>query len=303
MAIPESQLETWSNRGAITTSASTYETIKGCLENDDEAGYGDKSYQIFLQGSYGNHTNIYRESDVDVVIRLDSVYYRDLTELSTQETALYNSVRSGATYTYDQYKSDVTDALVRSFGSDVEAGTKAVHIKPNGNRRSSDVICACQFRRYLRFQTGADNEFIAGICFFKSDDSRVVNYPRQHAANGIAKNQATESMFKPLVRIFKNMRTRLVDEDLIADGPAPSYFIEGLLYNVPDEHFIKPTYGDAFVACLNWLNSTNAATRHQFVCANRQYYLLRGPSDVMWSSQNCEVFLAALVNFWNGWGR
>jgi hypothetical protein len=303
MAIPESQLETWSNRGAVTTSASTYETIRGCLENDDGEGYAGKSYQIFLQGSYGNHTNIYRESDVDVVIRLDSVYYRDVSELSIQETALYNSVRSGATYTYDQYKADVTNSLVRSFGSDVEAGTKAVHIKPSGNRRSSDVICACQFRRYLRFQTGADTEYITGICFFKSDGSRVVNYPRQHAANCTAKNQATESMFKPVVRIFKNMRTRLVDDDLISDGLAASYFIEGLLYNVPDEHFIKTTYGDAFVACLNWLNATSAQTRNEFVCANRQYYLLRGPSDVMWSVQSCTAFLAALVNLWNGWGR
>ena len=33
--------------------------------------YADKNLKVFLQGSYGNDMNIYAESDVDIVIRLD----------------------------------------------------------------------------------------------------------------------------------------------------------------------------------------------------------------------------------------
>ncbi len=66
MPIPEAQLETWSSQGAITTSASTYQTIRNALEAST-AGYAGKDYNIFLQGSYGNDTNIFAESVVDVI--------------------------------------------------------------------------------------------------------------------------------------------------------------------------------------------------------------------------------------------
>ena len=69
MAIPETQLETWSHQGSVAQSSSTYATIKNTLEEAGTA-YNDKNYKVFLQGSYGNDTNIYSESDVDVVIRL-----------------------------------------------------------------------------------------------------------------------------------------------------------------------------------------------------------------------------------------
>ena len=63
MAIPESQLDTWSHQGSITQSSNTYATITGALE---AAGtpYANKAYKVFLQGSYGNDTNIYAPDDV-----------------------------------------------------------------------------------------------------------------------------------------------------------------------------------------------------------------------------------------------
>ena len=69
MAIPEAELDTWSHQGSITQSASTYASIKRALEAPDSR-YAGKHYEVFLQGSYGNDTNIYAESDVDVVIGL-----------------------------------------------------------------------------------------------------------------------------------------------------------------------------------------------------------------------------------------
>ena len=78
MPIPESQLETWSHQGSITQSSATYNTIKDVLEGKNTP-YAGKSYKVFLQGSYGNDTNIYTESDVDIVIRLDDCFHHDLS--------------------------------------------------------------------------------------------------------------------------------------------------------------------------------------------------------------------------------
>lgn len=146
MGIPESQLEVWSHQGSIKQSAATYHAIKDALEAASAAYHG-KYYQVFLQGSYGNDTNIYSESDVDVVIRLDDVYYDDLTSLSSEDTAAYNQARVPATYAYDQYKKDVIKALTNRFGSDVKVGTRpllwlriAAGGKPMSSRRCSSGV-------------------------------------------------------------------------------------------------------------------------------------------------------------------
>jgi hypothetical protein len=104
MPIPDSQLETWAKQGSITQSSTTYATIKGALEASD-AGYANQSFKVFLQGSYGNDTNIWAESDVDVVIRLDSVFHYDLTGVAPLEQAAFEVANPGsASYTYHQFK-------------------------------------------------------------------------------------------------------------------------------------------------------------------------------------------------------
>lgn len=84
---------------------------------------------------------------------------------------------------------------------------------------------------------------------------------------------------------------------MIASGVAPSYYLEGLLYNVPDEKFGK-SYVDSFVKSIDWIQE---ADRSKFVCANNQYYLLREDSPVTWRAANCDEFLAAAVKLWNQW--
>jgi hypothetical protein len=69
------------------------------------------------------------------------------------------------------------------------------------------------------------------------------------------------------------MRAKLIDDGVIEKGSAPSYFLEGLLYNVPNEKF-GTSYGDTFVAAMNWLINQEAP-RDKLVCANEQYYLVR----------------------------
>ena len=79
MSIPEKQLETWSHQGSIRQSSITYNRIKHVLEAEDVL-YTNKSFEVFLQGSYGNHTNIFAESDVDIVIRLDECWQQDISK-------------------------------------------------------------------------------------------------------------------------------------------------------------------------------------------------------------------------------
>src|SRR5258708_1063699 len=147
MGIPEAQLDTWSHQGTVAQSSTTYQTIKSALEATDTK-YAGHNYEVFLQGSYGNDTNIFAESDVDIVIRLNSIYYYDTSALTPQDLFVFNAGLSPGTYPYADYKSHVVAALEKQFGSDVKPGTKAIKIKANGYRRNADVVVGAQFRRY-----------------------------------------------------------------------------------------------------------------------------------------------------------
>jgi hypothetical protein len=296
VAIPEDQLTTWAKIGAQTTSKDTYAAVKLALEYKD-AGYHDKNYQVFLQGSYGNDTNIRKESDVDVVIQLDSIFTYDIESLPADQQTTFRQSHGPSAYTQSVYRQHVLDVLYERFGTDVEPGTKAVKIAANGNRRNSDVLIAIQHRRYSQY-TGDDNaNQVTGISFQKSDGTRVVNYPKKHKANMIAKNQNTNEWFKHIVRIYKNARQRMIADGLIKEGGAPSYYIEGLLYNVPDNQF-GTSYENSMVNTINWLAK---ADQSKLACANMQYWLLRGPADVTWNSADCTAFIDGLIELWNNW--
>jgi len=296
MAIPETQFDTWSHQGSITQSSTTYNTIKKALESTG-SGYADKDYTVFLQGSYGNDTNIYAESDVDIVIKLSGCFRHDLNKLADDQKAAFKAAYSDATYTHVDFKKDVLSALEAKFGNDVDTGDKAIKIAANGNRRKVDVIAAIQYRRYHKFLNISDQVYDEGICFYNGVGKCIVNYPKQHSANCTAKHQATNEWFKPMVRVLKNLRGKLVEEKMIKEGVAPSYYIEGLMYNVPKEKFGK-SFSDTFVNSMSWILE---ADRSKFVCANEQNYLLREGSPVTWRDAQCTEFLTAACDLWNHW--
>lgn len=297
MPIPESQLETWSHQGSITQSSTTYNTIKNVLEASTTP-YAGKKYKIFLQGSYGNDTNIYAESDVDIVIRLDDCFHSDLGELSDEEKSAYKQAFNDAAYTHADFKHDVLTVLEAQYGAAVKAGDKAIAIDASGSRRKADVIVATQFRRYFKFRSPSDSEYVEGICFFNSAGERIENYPKQHSANLTSKHQASAKWLKPMARVLKNMRSRLVDEGLIKAGIVPSYYVEGLLYNVPNEK-LNSSYQNCVVNMLNWYRQE--AKKVDLVCANEQYYLLRDGHHTCWPQANCDAFVEAAIELWNEW--
>lgn len=297
MSIPETQLETWSHQGSITQSSSTYNSIKNALEGN-KTPYADKNFKVFLQGSYGNDTNIYAESDVDIVIRLDDCFFNDLKSLPEEEKAAHKQAFRDAEYTHVDFKHDVLSVLRGHYGSSVNAGEKAIVIDASGSRRKADVIVATQFRRYFKFRSSSDSDYAEGICFFNAAGERIANYPKQHSANLTTKHQASSKWLKPIARVFKNMRSRMVDDGLIKAGIAPSYYIEGLLYNVPNNK-LTTSYQDCVFNTLNWYQQE--AKKVDLVCANEQYYLLRDDSHTCWPQANCDAFVKAAVKLWNDW--
>jgi hypothetical protein len=143
-----------------------------------------------------------------------------------------------------------------------------------------------------------DSEYVKGICFWNGKGKQIANFPKQHSTNLTTKHKATAKWFKPMARVLKNLRSRMVADGLIKPGDAPSYYIEGLLYNVPN-YILGSSYQDCLVNTLNWY--LQEAKKADLVCANEQYYLLRDGHLTCWNQSNCDAFIDAAVRLWNEW--
>ena len=298
MAIPEAQLTTWSHIGAIQQSAQTYETVRKVL-NDSGSPYYSKDFSIFLQGSYGNKTNVYKDSDVDIVIRLNQTFYSDLTHLESGAKENFNKAYNDVPYGFDEFKAEVLSWLKANFGAAVDPGKKAIFIKGSGSRRDADVLVCANLRRYREGSNGADGNYNEGICFFLPDKTRIVNFPEQHSDNCTTKHQETHEWFKPVVRVYKSMRNRMTDEGAIKAGLAPSYFVEGMLWNAPANLF-GASYGDSFVNTFNWVLK---ADKTKLACANDLFWLVRDNAQACWPTANFDAYLAAARKYWDDWGK
>jgi hypothetical protein len=298
MPIPLSQLDTWTSQGAITTSSAAYASIRHALLKTTSP-LANRDVEIFLQGSYGNSTNIYGDGDVDVVVLYGKTFHKDMSALTPAQQQLHEALFPPATYRWSQFRDDVLGALKSHYGNSVVTpGKKSIKVQTASGRRTSDVIPAVQFRRYATFVDQDNFSAHWGIQFFDSSNNPIVNYPKYHIARGEEKNQAarTRGQYKATIRLFKNFRNYLVENGLLAEGVAPSYFLECALYNVPDHLFIG-NLTDAVPAILNYLLNAQCAG---FLCQNGVVPLI-GISPTQWSEGNFAAFVTAAISAWNNW--
>src|SRR3546814_3006132 len=98
-----------------------------------------------------NDTNIYSESDVDIVIVLKDCFQSDRKSLSEVEQAAWRSAHHDATYTHADFKRDVLSLLVDAYGAEVNVGDTAISIKESVTRRTADVLPTIQYGQYYKY--------------------------------------------------------------------------------------------------------------------------------------------------------
>lgn len=278
------QLDTWSNQGATTSAKRTYASIRTALSKYS-AWPDDVDYEVYLQGSYKNNTNIYADSDVDIIVQLNSTYHGNPGRLSPSAKRVWDRSSGNVSYGWSSFREDVLTALQIYY--DVPAassGNKSIKVSGDGSSRlDADVVPCLQHR--LFGETLSD--WIEGIVFWtRSARRRIVNFPKQHYRNGVDKHQATGRQYKPTVRIFKNLRTRLVEEGQISTDLAPSYFVECLLFNAPDacfQHSKVKTLGDVF----GWFLEADLG---ELVCQNGRRFLF-GTGGQRWSKEGAVTYM------------
>ena len=97
--------------------------------------------------------------------------------------------------------------------------------------------------------------------------------------------------------MFKAARNRLVEKKVLTKNDAPSYFIECLLYNVPDNLF-KPKLAPTYTGIVDWLKKEELK---DFECQNGRVDLF-GSAQEQWSVKKARAFVRALQGLWEARG-
>jgi hypothetical protein len=299
--IPEDTLEIWSKPGAQASATDTYASVKHAL-TDGTPSLGQKSYNsdVFLQGSYANSTNIYGNSDVDVVAKLDSTFQFDAP--TSRESRKVDRAYPDATHSWRQFRTEIIHILEEHYGSPyVEPKDKAVKIEtPEANAPplDADVVVCQDFKKFHYFNSRSDHEKTNGIMFWTQKSGRiVVNYPKTHRRNGKSKNQMTNEEYKKTVRMFKNARDRVVENGEMNKAVAPSFFIECLLFNIPDQCF-SDSYRNRFATILNYLYESDISG---FDTQSEVLPLFSDENKDVWNLGEARRYVNELILMWNNW--
>lgn len=297
MKVDEEQLEVWAKPGATKTAKVTADSVKSALTTYKWPE--GVSFDTYLQGSYKNSTNIRGDNDVDVVCQLTSNFRSNTSEFSSEQLRIYNQMYPNATYNWSNFHNDVLLRLKDYYGDDkVNVGKKSIKILGGSSRLPADVVVAMSYRRFTRLVSSNDFKYIEGLTFYVPTENRwVVNFPKIHYDNGVTKNSEsqTNGWFKPSVRIMKNIRSYLVDNNLLDKKNAPSYFIECLTYNIPNDSFGK-SYLSTLIAILKYcVDEYNQNEMNDFVCQNEQLKLF-GNSPEQWNTSDYFKYISKIVN-------
>jgi len=91
----------------------------------------------------------------------------------------------------------------------------------------------------------------------------------------------------------------MIADGMLREGAAPSYYIEGLLYNAPLDKF-GTSLQSTVRSCLQWAHDVN---KHSLLCANREHMLVADGQKTSWETADCQAFIDASVKLWNDWGK
>lgn len=173
---------------------------------------GDTEYATLLQGSYKNDTCLRDMNDVDIV-----VVRRDTRSLQFSSASGYHPVDWNRLFSQIEQKLQ-NDHRYRGKWN---RGDKCIKLSTGVN---IDIVPAVVI-------SGPTEDPIAVYSFRERRERK--NSPRTHYNNGAAKSRQTNGNFKQAVRLFKRWAKAHFGDRKVA----PSYYIECLLYSLPNHLF------------------------------------------------------------------
>jgi hypothetical protein len=295
----EDRLRSWTQRAYDNEDAkaeNTEKLIRGAIEGHPLLS--SLGVSVYAKGSYKNNTNVRRDSDVDVAVEYTDIVYnqygpdtnRDSVRAARGFTPYSGPFRDALGDTeIGQFKDAVGQALVAAFGAGaVTRSNKIFTVRESSRSLAADVVPCAQNRKHL-----SPERYVRGIRLLPDRPAArpIINYPRQHYAKGIAKNEDTSRRFKRAVRILKNLENLMVK-----DGASPkvaSYLVECLVYNCPSSCFLAPTWAERTRSVIShiWHDTEEASCERLWYEVNGIKFLFH--TNQKWTRQEARSFAHA----------
>lgn len=258
---------------------------------DAHEPFASLTRKVYAKGSYANNTNVRSDSDVDIAVLCQNVFYYDghIDGAVPADISPYSGE-----WTPVKLRSELIAALRTKFGSDVDtSGSTAIQVHSSSARVEADVVPSFDYRYYF-----APDRFREGSRVFKTDNSHTENYSALQLANGRAKNNRTNQAYKKTVRIMKRLENAMVEAGYHRE--VPSYFVECLVYNSPDEYFTRSTWSATVKAVVARVYSELEGSEPsendvRWVEVNEAKYLFLGAQK--WTRTDGRDFAYAAWNF------
>jgi len=262
-----------------------------------------RNVDIYIHGSYANKSNIYFPSNLEIMVEITTAKRFSPDEVSLEDNYF---VDIPLEFGPREFRLLFANALRDIVGDKLSEQAKTLRLSGLEKIKHDVDITPCMNFHFYK-DNGSTGDRTRGILMYDSSiDRQIVSFPRQHNQNGFDKDQATGGNFKRMVRLFKTLHSLNVNE-FYCIGPkvASGYFIECLLYNVPDQLFFDasaPFRGDEngvapqllsaiFLKILNYLIN---ADLEAFICQNTVWRLM-GTMAEFWTKERADEFLAAII--------
>jgi len=262
---------------------------------------------VYVHGSYANATNIFFPSNLEVCVELKLPKYE--FKMTKDYFIKHNLEYGPREFREDLFDAlcDVVDRVTRTnnvAGQKCDLTEKCIIIPRHGNlKHAVEILPSVSF--VLTEKSGTE---FKGVMLYK-DDGRpvkegvrpgmeIATFPKLHQRNGQIKDVRTDGNFKRMVRLFKTLKTIAMREnpnDLYLGAGARGYFIECLLFNVPDNLYKGGDLHDVFLRVINYLAH---ASLHDFACQNLVWHLF-STAEEFWNEKDAGVFIKSIRMMYN----
>ncbi len=275
LAYPEKMATTWEDtlRGWVKPPSDNEDVKRDKTETEIKEALSSSSrlknvkYKVYTKGSYANNTNVRLDYDVDVAVECTEFCYHEVSSSATGKKDAIDAQFSpyGKKYDLVAFKADIEAALVDYYGrSAITRGNIALRVREKKTRLPADVVPCCGFQLVTDINQKGEMTILRGARIHPDKGANVTNWPQQQLENGIAKNNSTNYRYKYMVRALKRLENLLVQEGKLVDE-LPSFLIECLVYNVPNDNFSHKNYVDEMRAVLAPIFN---ATRNKEDCSD-----------------------------------
>lgn len=297
------------------------DVLKICAER--ERAIKLKDVEIYLHGSYANKSNIYFPSNMEIMVEITTAKRFSPEEVSLAANYFVDIPLEFGPKEFRKLFAEVLDEMIGD--NKIIETPKSLRLTGLDKiKHDVDITPCISFHHYE--EDGKEIKRRRGVLLYDTSVGRnIVTFPRLHSQNGFDKDKATDGNFKRMVRVFKTLNSLNLNEfSIVSPKTANGYFIECLLYNVPNELFkdsstmvraqraavkadaanaeteqkhsgevmpLPQSLNEIFNKILNYL--INAELEY-FACQNMVWELF-GTAAEFWDKKRAEEFLDAII--------